>query len=165
MSELRTCTWTHHTVLFNYIWAFNVALPCNDKITARNDTTMTVFRYVLKGIETNGPEGLTINLIYKQQQAETLIWPVTVHEYRLFLTSFCGQIQISFHAVLRTNGVRGSDDGASGLQRGDDAGFGDGDTLLLHGLVDTRPVCIIHLEHTVWSDVCLLWQKRTIWTE
>lgn len=43
------------------------------------------------------------------------------------------------------DGVTGSDDGAPGLQGGDDAGFGDGDALLLHGLVDAGPVCIVHL--------------------
>ena len=57
--------------------------------------------------------------------------------------------------ALRTDGVRRSDDGASGLQRGDDAGFGDGDALLLHGLVDTRPVCIVHLQDGVRLEVCL----------
>lgn len=49
-------------------------------------------------------------------------------------------------SALRTDGVGRSDDGASGLQRGDDAGFGDGDALLLHGLVDARPVCVVHLQ-------------------
>lgn len=47
--------------------------------------------------------------------------------------------------VPSTDGVTGSNDGAPGLQGGDDAGFGDGDALLLHGFVDTGPVCIIHL--------------------
>lgn len=45
-----------------------------------------------------------------------------------------------------TNGVGGGHDSAASLQRGDDAGFGDGDALLLHGFMDTRPVCIIHLQ-------------------
>lgn len=45
-----------------------------------------------------------------------------------------------------TNRISCSNDSASGLEWGDNASFGDGDTLLLHGLMDTRPVCIIHLE-------------------
>ena len=49
-------------------------------------------------------------------------------------------------SALRTDGVRRSNHGAPGLQRGDDAGLGDGDALLLHGLVDARPVCVVHLQ-------------------
>lgn len=57
--------------------------------------------------------------------------------------------------ALPTDGVGGSDDGTSGLQRGDDAGFRDGDALLLHGFVDTRPVCIVHLRRTnVYLSSC-----------
>ena len=44
-----------------------------------------------------------------------------------------------------TYGVGGGDDGAAGLQGGDDAGLGDGDALLLHGLVDAGPVLVVHL--------------------
>ena len=40
---------------------------------------------------------------------------------------------------------RGLDDGATCLQRGHDASLGDGDALLLHGLVDAGPVLIVHL--------------------
>lgn len=47
--------------------------------------------------------------------------------------------------VSPTDWVTGSNDGASGLQGRDNAGFGDGNALLLHGFVDTSPVCIIHL--------------------
>ncbi len=32
-----------------------------------------------------------------------------------------------------------------GLEGGDDAGLGDGDGLLLHGLVDGRAVLVVHL--------------------
>ncbi len=55
--------------------------------------------------------------------------------------------------MLLTDGVGGCDDGASGLQRGDNAGLGDGDTLLLHGLMDARPVSIIHLADRVQSHL------------
>ena len=47
-----------------------------------------------------------------------------------------------------TYGVGRSDDSAAGLQRGDDASFGDGDALLFHGLVDAGPVLVIHLHNT-----------------
>lgn len=50
-------------------------------------------------------------------------------------------------AFKRTNGVAGSDDGAPGLQRSDDPGLGDGNALLLHGFMNTGPVCIIHLKN------------------
>lgn len=52
---------------------------------------------------------------------------------------------LQFPDDKRTNWVTGSNDGASGLERGDNASFGDGNTLLLHGFVDARPVCIGHL--------------------
>lgn len=48
--------------------------------------------------------------------------------------------------MTRTNGIGRSEDSASGLQGGHDAGLGYGDALLLHGLVDTGPVLVIHLE-------------------
>ena len=47
--------------------------------------------------------------------------------------------------VASSDRVSGGDDGAAGLEGGDDAGLGDRDSLLLHGLVDTGPVLVIHL--------------------
>ena len=48
--------------------------------------------------------------------------------------------------VASSDRVSGGDDGAAGLEGGDDAGLGDRDSLLLHGLVDTGPVLVIHLQ-------------------
>mmetsp|Transcript_32058 Transcript_32058/g.83970 ORF Transcript_32058/g.83970 Transcript_32058/m.83970 type:complete len:372 (+) Transcript_32058:804-1919(+) len=47
--------------------------------------------------------------------------------------------------VLSLDGVGGRDDGAPRLERGDDAGFGDRDGLLLHRLVDRGAVLVVHL--------------------
>ena len=46
--------------------------------------------------------------------------------------------------VAAADGVGGGDDGAAGLERRDDAGFGDGDGLLLHGFVDRGAVLVVH---------------------
>ncbi len=51
--------------------------------------------------------------------------------------------------VAAPNRVRGGDDGTPGLQRRDDARFGDRDRLLLHRLVDGRPVRVVHLVELV----------------
>lgn len=48
--------------------------------------------------------------------------------------------------VATTDRVGSSDDSTACLERGDDASLGDGDALLFHGLMDTGPVCIVHLE-------------------
>lgn len=50
-----------------------------------------------------------------------------------------------FPDIERTNRVAGSNHGAPGLQRCDDAGFGDGNALLLHGFVNACPVGVVHL--------------------
>jgi hypothetical protein len=47
-----------------------------------------------------------------------------------------------------TYGIGSSYDSAAGLQGGDDAGLGDGDALLLHGLMDTGSVLVIHLRES-----------------
>mmetsp|Transcript_99618 Transcript_99618/g.171549 ORF Transcript_99618/g.171549 Transcript_99618/m.171549 type:complete len:419 (-) Transcript_99618:949-2205(-) len=47
--------------------------------------------------------------------------------------------------VVAPDGVGRRDDGAPGLEGGDDAGLRDGDGLLLHRLVDGRTVAIAHL--------------------
>ena len=48
--------------------------------------------------------------------------------------------------VSAADGVGGSDDGTASLEGGDDAGFGNGDALLLHGFVDAGSVGVVHLE-------------------
>lgn len=47
--------------------------------------------------------------------------------------------------VAAPNGVGRGDDGAAGLQGGDDAGLADADALLLHGLVDGGAIGVVHL--------------------
>lgn len=54
----------------------------------------------------------------------------------------------------RTYGVGRGNDGAASLQGGDDAGLGDGDALLLHGLVDAGSVLVIHLQEVQMGDAC-----------
>lgn len=44
-----------------------------------------------------------------------------------------------------TYGVGSSNDGTARLQGGDNAGLGDGNALLLHGLVDAGPILVVHL--------------------
>ncbi len=51
--------------------------------------------------------------------------------------------------VAAADGVGGGDDGAAGLEGGDDAGFGDGDGLLFHGFVDGGAVLVVHLVELV----------------
>ena len=46
--------------------------------------------------------------------------------------------------VLAVDGVRGSDDAAAGVERGVNAGFGDGDRLLFHYFVDSYTVNVAH---------------------
>lgn len=53
-----------------------------------------------------------------------------------------------------TYGVGGGDDGAASLQGGNNAGLGDGDALLLHGLVDAGSVLVIHLHETPTQESC-----------
>lgn len=50
--------------------------------------------------------------------------------------------------ITTTDRVGSSDDSTACLERGDDASLGDGDALLFHGLVDTGPVCIVHLDRS-----------------
>ena len=47
--------------------------------------------------------------------------------------------------VAPSDRIRGGDDGAAGLERSDDASFGDGDGLLFHGFVDGGAVLVVHL--------------------
>lgn len=44
-----------------------------------------------------------------------------------------------------TYGISSSNNGAAGLQGCDNACFGDGNALLLHGFMDAGPILIIHL--------------------
>ena len=63
----------------------------------------------------------------------------------------CRRVSISIGAIYKaaygilSRRVSHGDDGATCLQRGHDASLGDGDALLLHGLVDAGPVLIVHL--------------------
>lgn len=47
--------------------------------------------------------------------------------------------------VAAADWIGGCDDGTAGLEGCDDAGFGDGDGLLFHGLVDRGTILVIHL--------------------
>lgn len=58
--------------------------------------------------------------------------------------------------VPPSNRVGCGDDGASRLERGDDAGLGDRDGLLLHSFVNGRPVRVIHLVKLVDQAVALI---------
>ncbi|KAJ6443533.1 hypothetical protein O9K51_04712 [Purpureocillium lavendulum] len=64
-----------------------------------------------------------------------------------------GQLDVSGKGnggvVAAAHGVGGGDDAAAGLQGRDDAGLGDGDGLLLHGLVNRGAVLVIHLVELV----------------
>ena len=48
--------------------------------------------------------------------------------------------------ISAADGVGGSDDCTASLEGGDDAGFGNGDALLLHGFMDAGSVGVVHLE-------------------
>lgn len=52
-----------------------------------------------------------------------------------------------YHAWC-TYGVGSGNDSAASLQGGDNASLRDGDTLLLHGLMDTGSVLVIHLQES-----------------
>lgn len=54
--------------------------------------------------------------------------------------------------MVRTDWVRSSDYGASGLQGCYNAGFGDGNTLLFHGFMNTSAVLIVHLRNKQTLD-------------
>ena len=54
--------------------------------------------------------------------------------------------------VLAVDGVRGGDDAAAGVEGGVDAGFGDGDSLLLHDFVDGDAVDVAHFVELVDAD-------------
>ena len=64
--------------------------------------------------------------------------------------------------VSSTDGVSSRHDAASSLEWGDDARLGDGDTLLLHSLVNTGTIWIIHL--CKWQRIIPLdgWQSELI---
>ena len=61
--------------------------------------------------------------------------------------------------VAAAEGVGGCDNRAAGLQRCDDAGFGDGNSLLFHGFVDGGAVLVVHLVEFV-DQACALISKH-----
>jgi hypothetical protein len=65
----------------------------------------------------------------------------------------CGEVDVLVDGfvlvVPAEEGVGGGEDGGAGVERGGDAGLGDGDGLLLHHLVDGRPVVLLHLVELV----------------
>ena len=60
-----------------------------------------------------------------------------------------GRLEI---VVAAEDRVGGCEDGGSSVEDGGDAGFGDGDGLLLHGLVDGDAVLFAHLVEFVDAD-------------
>jgi len=50
-----------------------------------------------------------------------------------------------FGVILRVDRIRGSQNRSSSVQGANDASFGDGDSLLLHGLVKDHTSVVVHL--------------------
>lgn len=65
---------------------------------------------------------------------------------RLEINVLAGRLEV---VVAAEDGVRGREDGGARVEDGGDARFGDGDGLLLHGLMDGDAVLVAHLVELV----------------
>mmetsp|Transcript_38657 Transcript_38657/g.60410 ORF Transcript_38657/g.60410 Transcript_38657/m.60410 type:complete len:484 (+) Transcript_38657:192-1643(+) len=100
------------------------------------------------------PRGVHVRHVPRQRRVQLGVGPVHEQEDQVEPgQQRVRQVDVGAHrqlgVVAAVERVGGGQHGCPGVQRGGDAGLGDRDRLLLHHLVDRRPVVLVHLVELV----------------